>query len=795
MLIIMIVMSALLVSAIALNNSMPNASANSSLSANEKVSIMQADQEVRFNGTAIEYFSSTGTCSWKVRVEKIVSGPSELQGHTVTVALWSGDSGEFPSGHMDPEIEPGGKVGVYGLYVGDDYVTLSGSEEYYINVIAAGNPTANFDYAPPDIFANQKVTFDASTSYDPDGVITKYDWDFGDGTKGTGVIVTHSYTAHGKYNVVLTVTDDGGSTNSKSNEITVEEAENAIYVPDNYPTIQQAVDAAESGETIIVRAGSYTENVVVNKPHLTIRSENGAGVTIVQAAKTNDKAFEVTADYVSVSGFTFKGANYTEKAGIYLTNANYCNVSDNTAYANYVGIYLWKSNNNTVIKNTLCTNDNAGLRSYHSSGNVITRNNVSRNYWNGIVIGGAYNTLSDNVASSNSYSGILVSRGSNNIICNNDIRSNKYYGIRFSSLWDSCNNIIYLNSFVDNSANFYSNNVTNIWSSLSKITYTYNGNTYTSHLGNYWDDYTGSDANGDGIGETAYSINADKDNYPLLMPVENYIKKQTITIDTTPPEVTIISPEEGVTYEITEIALEVAANEPIAKWSYNLNGAGPFSFTPNITLTASERGNSLVVYAEDFAGNVGAVTVSFRVFIIAPTISNVKVSPTYALPGNSINISADVFDSSGVRLVKAFATKGGEGVCTIFMLGPGGTGGFYTGTWRTMISTEGGIYNISISATDTEGNEALAKPCKVEIASVATGSISIGSTPSGATIILETPDGPFIGPTVATPYTFSHVPVGTSTITLSLDGYLDWSTKVYIMAGETSYVHATLTPI
>jgi hypothetical protein len=62
-------------------------------------------------------------------------------------------------------------------------------------------------------------------------------------------------------------------------------------------------------------------------------------------------------------------------------------------------------------------------------------------------------------------------------------------------------------------------------------------------------------------------------------------------------------------------------------------------------LTASERGNSLVVYAEDFAGNVGAVTVSFRIFIIAPTISNVKVSPTYALPGNSINISADVFDS------------------------------------------------------------------------------------------------------------------------------------------------------
>jgi hypothetical protein len=52
----------------------------------------------------------------------------------------------------------------------------------------------------------------------------------------------------------------------------------------------------------------------------------------------------------------------------------------------------------------------------------------------------------------------------------------------------------------------------------------------------------------------------------------------------------------------------------------------------------------------------------------------------------------------------------------------------------------------------------------------------------------------FVGPTVKTPYTFANVPVGTSTITLSLNGYLDWSTNVQVMAGETTYVHATLSP-
>jgi len=41
-------------------------------------------------------------------------------------------------------------------------------------------------------------------------------------------------------------------------------------------------------------------------------------------------------------------------------------------------------------------------------------------------------------------------------------------------------------------------------------------------MGNYWDDYKGSDANGDGIGDTPYSIDSDKDYYPLMRPFEYY---------------------------------------------------------------------------------------------------------------------------------------------------------------------------------------------------------------------------------------------------------------------------------
>ncbi|MEA2053145.1 MAG: PEGA domain-containing protein [Euryarchaeota archaeon] len=74
------------------------------------------------------------------------------------------------------------------------------------------------------------------------------------------------------------------------------------------------------------------------------------------------------------------------------------------------------------------------------------------------------------------------------------------------------------------------------------------------------------------------------------------------------------------------------------------------------------------------------------------------------------------------------------------------------------------------------------------------GSIFVNSSPSGATIELDTPDGSFDGPSVTTPYTFTEISPGSSTITLALDGYESWSTNVWVSAGETSRVHATLTP-
>jgi endonuclease/exonuclease/phosphatase family metal-dependent hydrolase len=95
----------------------------------------------------------------------------------------------------------------------------------------------------------------------------------------------------------------------------------------------------------------------------------------------------------------------------------------------------------------------------------------------------------------------------------------------------SNDNTIYCNDFINNAYNAWCEDSTNTWNSKEKITYTYKGKTYKKYLGNYWDDYRGTDVDGDGIGDSPYNIDSDSDDYPLVVPFENYLlKPQTLKI-------------------------------------------------------------------------------------------------------------------------------------------------------------------------------------------------------------------------------------------------------------------------
>jgi len=82
-------------------------------------------------------------------------------------------------------------------------------------------PIANFSASPTSGVSPLTVNFDASESYDPDGNIVSYKWDFGDGTSGSGKSPIHTYTNLATRTAILTVTDDEGLTNQASIEIEI----------------------------------------------------------------------------------------------------------------------------------------------------------------------------------------------------------------------------------------------------------------------------------------------------------------------------------------------------------------------------------------------------------------------------------------------------------------------------------------------------------------------------------------------------------------------------------------------
>lgn len=138
-----------------------------------------------------------------------------------------------------------------------------------------------------------------------------------------------------------------------------------IWVPDNYTKIQWAINNASKGDTIRVRAGTYNEDVVVNKA-VSIRGEN-KDTTILEGTGT---LFYVNADSITISDFTLRNG--------------------------YSGIWLWHTKNTTIRGNNI--NNNAyGIKSDYSSNSTISENNINNSEWFSIVLNhSGNNTLQRN---------------------------------------------------------------------------------------------------------------------------------------------------------------------------------------------------------------------------------------------------------------------------------------------------------------------------------------------------------------------------------------------------------------
>jgi PKD repeat protein/C1A family cysteine protease len=159
------------------------------------------------------------------------------------------------------------------------------------------------------------VSFSAAGSYDPDGTIASYEWDFGDGTTGSGVTVNHTYITSGNFQVTLTVTDNRTSTNE--DWLTIQVASNplnVVSVKDIAMSLQQSsrdvlakakVTIRDAGNNLVSKAtvlGTWSGLVRGSVTGITDAYGN-VTLSSPKSRKTGTFTFQVT--NVSKTGYTY----------------------------------------------------------------------------------------------------------------------------------------------------------------------------------------------------------------------------------------------------------------------------------------------------------------------------------------------------------------------------------------------------------------------------------------------------------------------------------------------------------
>lgn len=287
---------------------------------------------------------------------------------------------------------------------------------------------------------------------------------------------------------------------------------------------------------------TLSNNTITGRPIIYVQDESGLNITQDDAGQIivnhcedvniqninlpNISRSPVVIRYsenCSINNATLDSLISDAEEGIYIYNCN--NISIDSFYAvncdSYV-IYVEESNYINITNSTFevttgiplniganyCFIDNVSINEA-TSGNCFEGNNITiinceitnisaDGEW-GLIVVGSNNNISNN-AISNCYYGIFFDATDASTISGNNLTSNEY-GIYFT---DSTNNLIYGNYF-DNTINAYDDG-TNIWNISKTLGTNSIGGPYLG--GNYWSNYTGSDTNHDGLGDTDLPYNS-----------------------------------------------------------------------------------------------------------------------------------------------------------------------------------------------------------------------------------------------------------------------------------------------
>jgi len=191
----------------------------------------------------------------------------------------------------------------------------------------------------------------------------------------------------------------------------------------DFTTIQDAVNAASSGDDICVYHGTYNEFVTVSKPSLTIRGIE-SGVDVVGPGASDQPVFDITADWVNVSHMRLRSSEYGP--AMQLTNADNCEIVDVDAIQSYYGIKVDSSTHNLF---NLCSVSDV---TYYgicltsgSSANAVKVNSLTECGRDGIFVTSSNdNIIYDNTCNGNSDHGIHLEYADNTTVEDKSLQMN-----------------------------------------------------------------------------------------------------------------------------------------------------------------------------------------------------------------------------------------------------------------------------------------------------------------------------------------------------------------------------------
>ncbi len=248
------------------------------------------------------------------------------------------------------------------------------------------------------------------------------------------------------------------------------------------------------------------------------------GKPIYYWVSQHDKTVPSYAGYVALincTGITVQNLQLSNNGqGIVLANTRNATVSHNTIMNQVNGIELDTSTNNTVAENFMEANTNCGIAVISSDHNSFSGNTVTGSKTGIVVNASLSNSIYGNNITANGYgikfqNSIFTNSSYNTVIDNSITANNHHIGIDYGAQ----NNTFYHNNFIDNTGQISVSEMYEYWGGIlflpGPTNFWDNGSE-----GNYWSDYTGADANGDGIGDMPYTYfnSIIKDNYPLMQP-------------------------------------------------------------------------------------------------------------------------------------------------------------------------------------------------------------------------------------------------------------------------------------